>query len=149
MKYLQTINEYQRTVGFRYSEPKESYNVALLLKGEDITLDKIVFGLSKVSELVYDKESIEVNILDEETIVELENVSVQIDAVVDFNITVYNEKEIITIVEELGRKLLPAFNIEILDFKSKENLAGYTVTKPLITDFKFGKNDPDTNPDIN
>jgi hypothetical protein len=149
MKYLQTINEYQRTMGFRYSDPKESYNIALLLKGEDITLDKIVFGLSKVSELVYDKESIEVNILDEETIVELENVSVQIDAVVDFNITVYNEKEIITIVEELGRKLLPAFNIEILDFKSKENLAGYTVTKPLITDFKFGKNDPDTNPDIN
>jgi hypothetical protein len=149
MKYLQTINEYQRTMGFRYSEPKESYNIALLLKGEDITLDKIVFGLSKVSELVYDKESIEVNILDEETIVELENVSVQIDAVVDFNITVYNEKEIITIVEELGRKLLPAFNIEILDFKSKENLAGYTVSKPLITDFKFGKNDPDTNPDIN
>jgi hypothetical protein len=149
MKYLQTINEYQRTVGFRYSEPKESYNVALLLKGEDITLDKIVFGLSKVSELVYDRESIEVNILDEETIVELENVSVQIDAVVDFNITVYNEREIITIVEELGKKLLPAFNIEILDFKSKENLSGYTITKPLITDFKFGKNDPDTNPDIN
>jgi hypothetical protein len=149
MKYLQTINEYQRTVGFRYSEPKESYNVALLLKGEDITLDKIVFGLSKVNELVYDTESIEVNILDEETIVELENVSVQIDAVVDFNITVYNEREIITIVEELGKKLLPAFNIEILDFKSKENLAGYTVTKPLITDFKFGKNDPDTNSDIN
>ena len=149
MKYLQTINEYQRTVGFRYSEPKESYNVALLLKGEDITEDKIVFGLSKVNELVYDRESIEVNVLDEETIVELENVSVQIDAVVDFNITVYNEREIITIVEELGKKLLPAFNIEILDFKSKENLAGYNVTKPLITDFKFGKNDPDTNPDIN
>ena len=73
----------------------------------------------------------------------------QIDAVVDFNITVYNEREIITIVEELGKKLLPAFNIEILDFKSKENLSGYTITKPLITDFKFGKNDPDTNPDIN
>jgi hypothetical protein len=28
-------------MGFRYSEPKESYNIALLLKGEDITLDKI------------------------------------------------------------------------------------------------------------
>ena len=122
MKYLQTINEYQRTVGFRYSEPKESYNIALLLKGEDITLDKIVFGLSKVSELVYDRESIEVNILDEETIVELENVSVQIDAVVDFNITVYNEREILTIVEELDKKL-SVFNIQVLDFKSKENLA--------------------------
>ena len=124
MKHLQTINEYQRTVGFRYSEPKESYNVALLLKGEDITLDKIVFGLSKVSELVYDVESVKVNILDEGTVVEIEDVEVEIDAIVNFNITVYNEKEILTIVEELGKKLLQSFNIEILDFKSKENLVG-------------------------
>ena len=36
MRHLQTINEYQRTVGFRYSAPKESYNIDLLLK-EDIT----------------------------------------------------------------------------------------------------------------
>jgi hypothetical protein len=121
MKHLQTINEYQRTVGFRYSEPKESYNIDILLRGEDITLDKIILGLSKVSELVYNKESIEVNILDEETIVEIEEAEVEIDAVAHFNITVYNEREILTIVEELGRKLAP-FNIDILDFKSKESL---------------------------
>jgi hypothetical protein len=121
MKHLQTINEYQRTVGFRYSQPKESYNIDILLKGEDITEDKIVLGLSKVSELVYDKESIEVNILDEGTVAELEDGAVEIDAVAHFNITVYNEREILTIVEELGRKLSP-FNIDILDFKSKENL---------------------------
>ena len=124
MKHLQTINEYQRTVGFRYSEPKESYNIDILLKGEDITEDKIILGLSKVSELVYDQESVKVNILDEGSVVEIEETEVEIDAVVNFNITVYNEREIITIVEELGKKLLPAFNIEILDFKSKENLAG-------------------------
>jgi hypothetical protein len=121
MKHLQTINEYQRTVGFRYSAPKESYNIDILLKGEDITEDKIILGLSKVSELVYDKESIEVNILDEGTVAELEDGAVEIDAVVHFSITVYNEREILTIVEELGRKLAP-FNIDILDFKSKENL---------------------------
>jgi hypothetical protein len=123
MKHLQTINEYQRTVGFRYSEPKESYNIDILLKGEDITLDKIILGLSKVSELVYDHESVEINILDEGNFVELEGseVEVEIDAVAHFNITVYNEREILTIVEELGRKLAP-FNIEILDFKSKESL---------------------------
>ena len=46
---------------------------------------------------------------------------VEIDAVAHFNITVYNEREILTIIEELGKKL-PSFNIEILDFKSKENL---------------------------
>ena len=122
MKHLQTINEYQRTVGFRYSTPKESYNIDILLKGEDITEDKIILGLSKVSELVYDHESVEVNILDEGTVVEIEEAEVEIDAVAHFNITVYNEREILTIVEELGKKLLPAFNIEILDFKSKENL---------------------------
>ena len=121
MKHLQTINEYQRTVGFRYSTPKESYNIDILLKGEDITEDKIILGLSKVSELVYDHESVEVNILDEGTVVEIEEAEVEIDAVAHFNITVYNEREILTIVEELGRKLAP-FNIDILDFKSKENL---------------------------
>ena len=121
MKHVQTINEYQRTVGFRYSTPKESYNIDILLKGEDITEDKIILGLSKVSELVYDHESVEVNILDEGTIAEIEEAEVEIDAVAHFNITVYNEREILTIVEELGRKLAP-FNIDILDFKSKENL---------------------------
>jgi hypothetical protein len=124
MRHLQTINEYQRTVGFRYSAPKESYNIDILLKGEDITKDKIILGLSKVSELVYDGESVKVNILDEGTVVEIEDVEVEIDAIVNFNITVYNEKEILTIVEELGKKLLLSFNIEILDYKSKENLVG-------------------------
>ena len=121
MKHLQTINEYQRTVGFRYSTPKDSYNIDILLKGEDITEDKIILGLSKVSELVYDQGSVKVNILDEGTVVEIEEAEVEIDAVAHFNITVYNEREILTIVEELGRKLAP-FNIDILDFKSKENL---------------------------
>jgi len=123
MKHLKSINEYQRTVGFRYSAPKESYNIDILCKGEDITEDKINLGLSKVSELVYNPESIEVNILEEGTVAELADGAVEIDAVVHFNITVYNEKEIFAIVDELGHKLSSAFNIEILDYKSKENLA--------------------------
>ena len=123
MKHLKSINEYQRTVGFRYSAPKESYNIDILCKGNDITKDKINLGLSKVSELVYNPESIEVTILDEESIVELSDGDVEIDAVVHFSITVYNEKEIFAIVDELGHKLSAAFNIDILDYKSKENLA--------------------------
>ena len=122
MKHLQTINEYQRTVGFRYSQPNESYNIDILCKGEDITVDKINLGLSKVSELVYNPESIEVTMLDEESIVELPDGPVEVDAVVHFNINVYNDKEIFAIVDELGRKLSSAFNIEVLDYKSKENL---------------------------
>jgi hypothetical protein len=123
MKHLKSINEYQRTVGFRYSAPKESYNIDILCKGDDITKDKINLGLSKVSELVYNPESIEVKILEEGTVAELADGAVEIDAVVRFSITVYNEKEIFAIVDELGHKLSAAFNIDILDYKSKENLA--------------------------
>jgi hypothetical protein len=122
MKYLQTINEYQRTVGFRYSEPKEKYKVSLLCKGQDINEDKINEGLSKVSELTYDSKSIEVNLLDEGMIAELPEIgSVEISAIVSFNVTLYNEKEVNGVVSELGQKL-SKFDIEILDFKSKENL---------------------------
>ncbi len=123
MKHLKSINEYQRTVGFRYSAPKESYNIDILCKGDDITKDKINLGLSKVSELVYNPESIEVKILEEGTVAELADGAVEIDAVVRFSITVYNGKEIFAIVDELGHKLSAAFNIDILDYKSKENLA--------------------------
>jgi hypothetical protein len=121
MKHLQTINEYGRTVGFRYSAPKESYNIDILLKGDDITVDKINLGLSKVRELIYNQDSIEVNILEEGTIAELQDGPVEIDAIAHFNITVYNEKEIFTIVEELDKKL-SVFGIQLVDYKSKEDL---------------------------
>ena len=121
MRHLQTINEYQRTVGFRYSQPKESFNIDILCKGDDITKDKINLGLSKVHELTYNPDSIEVNLLYESTVVELETGEVEIDAIVHFNITVYNEKEIFAIIEELDKKL-SAFGIQVVDYKSKENL---------------------------
>jgi len=122
MKHLKSINEYQRTIGFRYSPPKESYNIDILCQGEDISEDKIILGLSKVNDLIYDKDSIEVTVLDEGTFFNLpeDRGEVEIDAIANFNITVYNEREIVTIVEELGKKILSAYNIEILDFKSKE-----------------------------
>jgi hypothetical protein len=119
MKHLQTINEYQRTIGFRYSEPKETYNIDILVKGDDITVNKIDLGLSRVSELFYDKESIKVNPFDEKKIVDLPSGSVEVDAIVIFNINVYNDKEIHSIINELGEKLLSYFDIEVLDFKSK------------------------------
>ena len=122
MKHLKLINEYQRTLGFRYSSPKESYNINILCQGEDISEDKIILGLSKVNDLIYDKDSIEVTVLDEGTFFDLpeDRGEVEIDAIANFTITVYNEREIVTIVEELGKKILSAYNIEILDFNSKE-----------------------------
>jgi hypothetical protein len=119
MKHLKSINEYHRTVGFRYSEPREKYSVSLLCKGEDITEDKINIGLSKVSTLTYDESSIKVHLLDEGMVAEMPDGAVEIDAVVNFNVTVYNDKEIYGIVDELGHKL-SQFDIIILDYKSKD-----------------------------
>lgn len=119
MKHLKTINEYHRTVGFRYSEPKESYNVSLLCKGQEIDEEKINLGLSKVSTLKYNPESIEVNVLEPGTIANLGDVQIEIDAIVSFDVTIYNQNEVNGIVSELGQKL-SQFDIEILDFKSKE-----------------------------
>lgn len=122
MKHLKSINEYHRTVGFRYSQPKESYNIDIICKGDDVTKEKINLGLSKVHELVYNTESIEVTILDENTVVELADGQVEVDALASFNINVYNEKEILTIIEELNKKLLSDFKIQVVDFKYKESL---------------------------
>ena len=118
MKHLKNINEYHRTVGFRYSEPKEKYVISLLCKGIDITKDKINLGLSKVSALTYDESSIDINLLEEGMIAESPEGPIEINAVVTFNVTLYNDKEVNGVVEELNRKL-SSFDIEILDFKSK------------------------------
>lgn len=118
MKHLKSINEYGRTVGFRYSEPKESYNITCILAGEDITKEKIDKCLSKVSELYYEKESVKVDNQDGE--VQIGDVIAQINAIVLFDIKVYNEKEILTILEELGEKL-DMYDIQLIDFKSKKN----------------------------
>jgi hypothetical protein len=118
MKHLKSINEYHRVVGFKYSEPREKYSVSLLCKGLDINEDKINLGLSKVGNLTYDESSIEIHLLDEGTVAEMPDGSVEIDAVVNFNVTVYTDREIYGIVDELGHKLAQ-FDIEILDYKSK------------------------------
>lgn len=119
MKHLKSINEYGRTVGFRYSEPKEAYKIICILAGDDITKEKIDKSLSKISELYYDKESIKVDIQDGE--VEIGDAVVQINAVISFDIKVYTDKEILTIVEELGEKL-DMYDIQLIDFKSKKSL---------------------------
>ena len=34
MKYIKSINEYSRTVGFRYSKPRESFHAILFFVGK-------------------------------------------------------------------------------------------------------------------
>jgi hypothetical protein len=105
MKHLKSINEYNRTVGFRYSKPTESYTVDLLcLGGDNVTKDNINLGLSEVSNLVFDPEMTLVDNMDQRE-VEMDGNLVIIDSVVNFNVTTYNSKEIYGIVKELNKNL--------------------------------------------
>jgi len=121
MKHLKSINEYHRTVGFRYSEPKESYIVSILCRGNDIISYNINNCLAKVTDLKFKPDETKIQKFEEPMMVELKDGMFQVNAVVDITITVYNDKEINAIVEELDRKL-DFYNIQVVDFKYKENL---------------------------
>lgn len=119
MKHLKSIHEeFDRVVGFRYSEPKEHYKVSIFCVGEDITQDKINRALNEVSNLKFMEDSIEVR---EGLEVSTSDGDVQIDAVIDFDILVYTEREIRAIVEELANILSSAFDIEIVHHRAKKD----------------------------
>ncbi len=122
MKYIKSIHEeFDRVVGFRYSEPKEAYKITVLCMGEEITTDKVEKALGKVSNLKFKPETINVTNNEEETLIETPNGVVSIDAFVNFDIVVYTDREIRGIIEELGDILSSAFDIEILNFKVKKD----------------------------
>lgn len=123
MKYIKSINEeFNRVAGFRYSEPKESYKISVLCLGDDITEDKIKRGLGKVSTLKFDNESINITNLDENQMVNTPDGPIYVSAIVEFVVVIYNDREINSIIEELGSILSAAFDIEVLNFKYKRVL---------------------------
>jgi hypothetical protein len=120
MKYIKSIKEdFNRVVGFRYSDPKESYKVSILCLGEEITKDKIERALNKVTQLKFNSESINITEIGDDMSINTPDGPILVDAIVEFELTVYTDREISGIVEELGKILLSAFDIEIVNFKYK------------------------------
>ena len=122
MKYIKSIKEhFDRVVGFRYSEPKECYKISMLCVGEEITEDKIRRALNNVTELKYNQDSIVVtDVSDEFSVNQDENV--KIDAIVEFEIFLYTDREANGVVDQLGKILLSAFEIEVVQFKFRMKL---------------------------
>jgi len=122
MKYIKSINEdFYRVAGFRYSEPKEDYKVSVICLG-DVTEDKIKRGLSNVTNLKFNPDSIVVTNIDEDQVVNTPNGPIDINAIVEFVVTVYTDREVKGVVEELSTILSSAFDIEIVDLKYKKIL---------------------------
>ena len=119
MKYIKSINEYSRTVGFRYSKPTESFHAVLFFVGD---LDENSFQ-SILDSIDVTYESLIVK--QEEDIIEVqigeEVKEVVIDGKVEFDLFIYNEKELFTIFENILRICDVEFNVQISDFNTKEN----------------------------
>lgn len=119
MKYIKSINEYSRTVGFRYSKPTESFHAVLFFVGD---LDENSFQ-SILDSIDVTYESLIVK--QEEDIIEVqigeEVKEVVIDGKVEFDLFIYNEKELFSIFEDILRICDVEFNVQISDFNTKEN----------------------------
>ena len=119
MKYIKSINEYSRTVGFRYSKPRESFHAILFFVGklDENSFQSILDSIDVTYESLIVKQ--------EEDIIEVqigeEVKEVVIDGKVEFDLFIYNEKELFTIFENILRICDVEFNVQISDFNTKEN----------------------------
>jgi hypothetical protein len=93
MKHLQSINEYDRTVGFRYSDPTEKFNIKVYINGE-LTEEEIKNTLNETDVIVLGDIRFEDTPDDYMSDDEDDEVNV-----ISFDICVYNEKEIERIIE--------------------------------------------------
>lgn len=119
MKYIKSINEYSRTVGFRYSKPTESFHAVLFFVGNldensfKSVLDSIDVTYESLS-VRYEEDIIEVQMGDEVK-------EVVTDGKIEFDLFIYNEKELFSIFQDILRICDVEFNVQISDFNTKEN----------------------------
>jgi len=108
MKHIKTINEYQRTVGFRYSEPKEGFNIKVYLDGE-LTEEEVELTLGEIDVAFGDIyfDDVPDDYIPEEECDTLTSLS--------FDINVYNEKEIERIMEDFSKTIYFDYNVKALE----------------------------------
>jgi hypothetical protein len=109
MKHLQSINEYQRTVGFRYSDPTEKFNIKVYINGE-LTEEEIKNTLNDIDVILFG--DIQFEETPNDYIPEEEDGVVN---VISFDISVYNEKEIERIMEDFTKIVYLDYKIKTLD----------------------------------
>jgi hypothetical protein len=109
MKHLQSINEYQRTVGFRYSDPKEKFNIKVYINGE-LTEEEIKNTLNDIDVILFG--DIQFEETPNDYIPEEEDDVVN---VISFDISIYNEKEIERIMEDFTKIIYLDYKIKTLD----------------------------------
>lgn len=112
MKHIKTINEYQRTVGFRYSEPREKFNIKVYLDSE-LTKEEIELALNEADVIFTD---IKFEDTPDDYITPEQDQEVN---VISFDVNVYNEKELERIIEDFSKTIRLDYDVRILDVSIK------------------------------
>lgn len=114
MKYIKAINEFNRTIGFRYSEPTIGYKAILFCNGK---ISKSSF-LHLLDFLEIKNEKVKVS--KQENKFQLENEDINTNLTIEFDFFVYSEQELEKIVEDVRSSLQREFDVQTFDFLLKE-----------------------------
>ena len=114
MKYIKALNEFNRTIGFRYSEPDTGYKATLLCQG---SLSKRDF-LRLAEDL--DVKIQKVKITKEEGKVQVEDEEFLTNTKIEFDFYVYSEAEIEQIGSDIKRGMSREFGSQVYDFLVSE-----------------------------
>jgi hypothetical protein len=101
MKHLKRINEYTRTVGFRYSEPKIELTMSGFFIG-DLSNELMKQALDE-----FEIKSKDINISNKPGRIELEEGVIEVDGIFTINFFVYNDRtdDMISLVTDIERFL--------------------------------------------
>jgi hypothetical protein len=114
MKYIKPINEFNRTIGFRYSEPTNKFRTILYCFGE---LDQeSLSNLLEHLDIPYEN----ISIVNNEGVVSFDDGDSEFNLQVSFDFSVYSEQEIEKIMEEVRHGLSREFDVETIQFTIKE-----------------------------
>ena len=114
MKHIKPINEFNRTIGFRYSEPTIGYKAVLYCVGR-ITKNSFI-QLLDFLEIKTEK----IKITKQEGTLEIEDMEIKTNLVIEFDFNVYSDQELDKIIEDVRSGLSREFNVQTFDFLIKE-----------------------------
>lgn len=114
MKWIKPIQEFNRTIGFRYSKPEIKFRAVLYSQGE-LTKESLKKLLGYL-DVPYENIEIE----KEQGQVQTEEGEEEYNLVIQFDFSVYNESEIEKIVDEIRNGLIREFDVMVLNFMIKE-----------------------------
>lgn len=109
MKYIKPINEFSRTIGFKYTQPSVRFNVLMFCKGE-LTNEQFTDFMDFI-DVKFEK----LNIKDAKKEIQIDDSIVESDIVVEFDILAYGESEIETITEQIQKGLNREFEVQTFE----------------------------------